>query len=131
MTLPNLIAGLLSGTFAGMGLGGGAVLIIYLSWFTDNPQLNNQGINLLFFIPIGLFAVIMYSLKKKIKWSKVLPLALTAIPGICAGVFISQILSDTVISKIFAVLLIIFGIFQIISPSHLIYCLKNVILKKE
>ena len=48
MNWAALAAGLLSGIIGAMGLGGGAVLIIYLSVFTDMPQLKSQGINLLF-----------------------------------------------------------------------------------
>ena len=51
MSWTALAAGLLSGIIGAMGLGGGAVLIIYLSVFTDMPQLKSQGINLLFFYP--------------------------------------------------------------------------------
>ena len=39
MSWTALAAGLLSGIIGAMGLGGGAVLIIYLSVFTDMPQL--------------------------------------------------------------------------------------------
>ena len=68
MNITALLAGLFSGIIGGMGMGGGAVLIIYLSLFTDTPQLKAQGINLLFFIPVGLIAIIIYTLKKQIKW---------------------------------------------------------------
>ena len=68
MNIAALLAGLFSGIIGGMGLGGGAVLIMYLAVFTDTSQLKAQGINLLFFIPIGTLAVIIYAIKKKIKW---------------------------------------------------------------
>ena len=68
MNFTALLAGLLSGIIGGMGMGGGAVLIIYLSLFTDTKQLTAQGINLLFFIPIGILALIIYTVKKQIKW---------------------------------------------------------------
>ena len=47
-----LLAGLFSGVIGAMGLGGGAVLIIFLNIFTDYSQLEAGGINLLFFVPI-------------------------------------------------------------------------------
>ena len=63
MNMGALLAGLLSGIIGGMGLGGGVVLIIYLTVFLDTPQLKAQGINLLFFIPIAITAVIIYAIK--------------------------------------------------------------------
>ena len=68
MNISALLAGLFSGILGGMGLGGGGILIIYLSLFTDIKQLTAQGINLLFFIPIGLIALTIYAFKKQIKW---------------------------------------------------------------
>ena len=75
MNISALIAGLLAGVIGAMGLGGGAVLIMYLSLLADIPQLKAQGINLIFFLPIALVAVSVYAFKKQIKWRTVLPLA--------------------------------------------------------
>ena len=35
---------------SGMGVGGGGLFVIYLSLFTNTPQLTAQGMNLLFFL---------------------------------------------------------------------------------
>ena len=59
MNIAALLAGLMSGIIGGMGLGGGAVLIIYLTIFQGVEQLQAQGINLLFFIPIASLAPII------------------------------------------------------------------------
>ena len=80
MNIAALLAGLMSGIIGGMGLGGGAVLIIYLTIFQDVEQLQAQGINLLFFIPIAFLAVIIYAFKKQIKWRVTIPLAIGGIP---------------------------------------------------
>ena len=87
MNIGALLAGLFSGIIGGMGLGGGAVLIIYLSVFKDVEQLKAQGINLLFFIPIALVAVIIYALKKQIKWKLTIPIAIGGILGAAGGFF--------------------------------------------
>ena len=59
-------AGILSGIIGAMGMGGGGVLIIYLNLFTDIPQSTAQGINLLFFLPTAVLAVLYYTKKKLI-----------------------------------------------------------------
>ena len=41
----SAVAGILSGLLGAMGLGGGGILIIYLSIFTSIPQAQAQGIN--------------------------------------------------------------------------------------
>ena len=47
------VVSLLSGVTASMGLGGGFVLLIYLTAFANVPQMEAQLINLIFFLPIG------------------------------------------------------------------------------
>ena len=46
-----------TGVFASLGLGGGMVLIIYLTVFVGMPQIQAQGINLIFFVPSLLFNI--------------------------------------------------------------------------
>ena len=110
MNIAALLAGLLSGIIGGMGLGGGAVLIIYLSIFKDTDQLQSQGINLLFFIPIALLAVIIYAFKKQIKWSATLPIATGGIFGAIGGFFLSNIIGSNFTAKLFGAFLILLGL---------------------
>ncbi len=103
-------AGILSGIIGGMGMGGGGVLIIYLNIFTDTPQTTAQGINLLFFLPTALFAVVYYSRKKLIEWKIAIPLSLTGIAGTLIGSYLCGKFDDTLLTKIFALLLLFMGI---------------------
>lgn len=42
------------------GVGGGAVLLLFLTVFSDIPLATAQGINLLFFLPIGAVALLFH-----------------------------------------------------------------------
>lgn len=112
-----LLAGLFSGIIGAMGLGGGAVLIIYLALFTDIPQLKAQGINLLFFIPAATLAVIVYAVKKQIKWKTVLKVALWGLLGAAVGIYFADILGGKLTSKLFGALLVVMGLPQIFSKK--------------
>lgn len=131
MDLFKLIAGFLSGVIGGMGLGGGAVLLIYLRIFEDAQQINAQGINLLFFIPIGLTAVIFYSFKKLIKWKTVITFALCGMAGALLGYYLSDLLGGDFLGKIFGGILVILGISEIIKGFHLKKGEKGGTIKKE
>ena len=113
-----LIAGLFAGTAGAMGLGGGAVLIIHLALFTDTPQLESQGINLLFFIPIALAAVTVYALKKNIKWRLVLKTAVWGLAGSAAGLMLTDSIGGEITGKIFGGLLIIMGLLEIFGKKE-------------
>ena len=117
MNIGALFAGLFSGIIGGMGLGGGAVLIIYLTVFKDTPQLKAQGINLLFFIPIATVAVIIYAAKKQIKWKTTLPIVAGGIIGAVAGFLFTDFIGAGLISKMFGGFLIIFGLKEIFSKN--------------
>lgn len=93
-----------------MGLGGGAVLIIYLNLFTDTDRLTAGGINLIFFIPISLLAVTIYAFRGAVKWKTVLPLAAFGLVGALCGIYLADIMGGEIIGKIFGVLLVLMGI---------------------
>ena len=110
MNISALLAGLFSGIIGGMGLGGGAVLIIYLTVFKDVKQLRAGGINLLFFIPIATLAVIIYAFKKQIKWRIALPLAIGGVLGAVCGFWLTDIIGSNFIAKLFGGFLILLGL---------------------
>ena len=112
-----LLAGLFSGIIGAMGLGGGAVRIIYLSLFTDMPQLKAQGVNLLFFIPTAVAAVTVYGIKKQIKWKIVLKVALWGLLGAVVGIYFADLLGGKLTSKLFGGLLVVMGVIEIFSKK--------------
>ncbi len=117
MNITALLAGLFSGMAGSMGLGGGAVLIINLTLFTDTDRITAGGINLIFFIPISLIAVTIYALKKQIKWRTVIPLALFGLLGAVCGIWIADFIGAEWLGKIFGILLIFMGIKETFTKS--------------
>lgn len=117
MNIAALLAGLLSGLIGAMGLGGGAVLIIYLNLFTDTPQLKAQGINLIFFIPIAIVAVLIYTKQKRIKWKTVAFVALFGLIGSAAGSLLVGVLGGEITGKIFGGLLVLMGLRETFTKS--------------
>lgn len=106
----GLLAGLLSGLTASMGLGGGAVLIIYLTLFAGVDRITAGGANLLFFIPISLLAVIIYAVRGEIKWKTVIPISLLGLLGAVLGMWLIDFLEAKWIGKIFGGILVVLGI---------------------
>ena len=104
------LAGVLSGVIGAMGMGGGGVLIIYLSLFTDTAQSQAQGINLLFFLPVALVSVIRNSHKNLIEWKIAVPLALLGIFGTVLGSFLCGRFDNTILAKMF-------GVTEVTEPS--------------
>ena len=60
----EIIIGILAGIFTGLGLGGGSVLILFLTLFLNLEQHIAQATNLLFFIPSALVCIILNTKRK-------------------------------------------------------------------
>lgn len=70
MNILFYISAFLTGILASMGLGGGMILILYMTLIAGMEQLTAQGVNLLFFIPIAAAALIIHTKNKLVKWKK-------------------------------------------------------------
>lgn len=112
-----LIAALLAGAAGALGLGGGGVLIIYLSAFASMEQLKSQGINLLFFIPLAIIAIIIHSKHHLIKWKEIIPLCICGLVGAIGGSVVAGIIDASTLSKIFAVGIAALGVKELFSKS--------------
>lgn len=55
--LPALLAGAVTGVLSGFGVGGGTLLLVYLTAFAGLDQRLAQGINLLYFLPAAAMAL--------------------------------------------------------------------------
>lgn len=107
------LAGLLAGTAGAMGLGGGSVLLIYLTVFAGVNQFTAQGINLLFFLPTAAFAVVVYARRGVIKWKSILPIMLFGSLATILSSWAVSFISPDLIRKIFGGLIIIYGVVEI------------------
>ena len=104
------LAALLSGFAGALGIGGGGILIIYLAAICNMDQLQAQGINLLFFLPCGVVAIILHSVAGRIKWNLVWRFVLGGVPGVILGVLGANLIGTVWLGKLFGVLLLVLGI---------------------
>lgn len=113
----NIIAGILSGILGAMGFGGGGILILYLTLFRNIPQLNAQGINLIFFIPSAVLALVLHTKNRLIDWKKALKYIGYGVIGVVLGYLFLKIIDDNTVRKIFSVILILMGVKELFSKN--------------
>lgn len=124
-----IIAGLSGGVIAGMGMGGGTLLIPILTLLLGVEQKISQSINLIVFIPTAIIALIIHY-KNKLVDTKVGLLIIAT--GILSSLFMSYIattISNEDLRKYFGVFLIIIGLFQMYD-SIIQYKTENFLPKK-
>ena len=110
----TLIA-ILSGIFAGMGMGGGTFLIPLTTLIMNLEQNVAQCINLLVFIPMAIITIIIYSKHKLIDFKNWWIVSVPACVVSAVGALIAVNISGKILKIIFGVFIIIIGIIQIIT----------------
>lgn len=113
----NILVGLITGAAASMGLGGGFILLVYLSVFTSTAQDIAQGINLLFFLPIALLSLIIHIKNKLIDLKLVGKYLILGLPCAVIGSFVAGIIDVEVLRKLFAAFLLYIGVSQLFGGS--------------
>lgn len=106
----NILMAILLGFLSGMGIGGGSLLMLYLTSILQMPFTEARGLNLLFFLPCALCAS-LFRLRKKS-----LPL-IPLLPAIAAGVLsawffsrLSSFIPEAILKKAFGLLLLFTGL---------------------
>lgn len=111
--ITDIIAGFLSGLLGAMGLGGGGILILYLTIIKNISQVTAQGINLIFFIPIAISAITIHTKNKLIEWRIAVRYMVYGLLGVAIGFMILENIDENICRKIFSSILILIGVREI------------------
>jgi uncharacterized membrane protein YfcA len=105
----DLIAGALTGVLSAWGIGGGSLLMVYMTGFAGFQQAGAQGINLLYFLPASAGGLISH-IKNGLVDRK------TAVCAICAGLvsaalaaLLANIIQADALRRLFGVFLLYIG----------------------
>ena len=107
-----ILIGLASGMLSGLvGVGGGIIIVPSLVYFLSFSQKQAQGTSLgILLLPIGIFGVIQYYRQSEIDLRVVLIVSLGFLIGNLIGSKFALTLSDAVLKKIFAILMVLIAI---------------------
>ena len=105
-----LLVGAVTGVISSWGIGGGTLLVLYMSAFTKIQQQAAQGINLLYFLPTGVAALVSHIRNKLIDWKCVLPAVIGGVPVAIATSLLATGLETKLLGKCFSVFVIIVGV---------------------
>lgn len=105
----SLIVGTVLGFLAGLGTGGGSLLILWLTLVLGMEPSTAKTVNLLFFLPAALISTLFRWKQGRIDLKKLLPAIIAGC--ICAGIFafISMDLDLTILKKLFGGMLLATG----------------------
>jgi len=110
----EIIAGIIGGVVAGMGMGGGTLTIPILTIFLKYEQLRAQGVNLVAFLPMAVVALAIHIKNKLVDFKSTWLLAVVGCVFSLGGALIANHISNSILKKMFALFLIGLGVWQFI-----------------
>ena len=106
----SLIVGTLLGFLSGLGVGGGSLLILWLTVVLEMDPLSARSINLLFFLPAALISSTVRIKQGNLKIKVLLPAIFTGCISAVIFSIISTVLDVQVLKKLFGLLLLAAGL---------------------
>ncbi len=108
-----VLVGAILGFLSGLGIGGGSLLLLWLTMISGMAQEQARIINLMFFIPCASIACLFRWKDGKLKAKNALPPMLTGLCGAFLGNMVSQGLDTDLFRKFFGIFFIVCGIREI------------------
>lgn len=101
---------LLAGILSGMGIGGGSILLIFLSVFLSIGQQTAQLYNLLYFIPTALFALWQHKKNGLLDLYIIFYTAAFGVAAAIAASFLANFMEGDLLKRLFGIFLFLIGI---------------------
>ena len=109
MGIQDIIAGSIASALAAMGVGGGGLLVIYLTEFAKMEQRAAQGVNLIFFLCASVTALSVHLRKRRLAFRHALFFAIGGTVGAVIGCLLAQGVDNLILRRGFGILLIYAG----------------------
>ena len=104
-----LVVGTILGFLTGLGIGGGSLLMLWLTLVLGVSQAEARQINLLFFLPSALISCWMHKRQGTLNWKTSLPGMISGCAAAMLGSWLAASLDTEMLKKPFGILLLIAG----------------------
>ena len=108
----EIFTGVISGIVSGLGMGGGTILILFLSLFLDIEQHIAQATNVIFFVPTAITAILVNLRQRNINLKIGIPICLWGVIGAFIGAIISMQMNMKTLRKFCGGFIILIAIYQ-------------------
>ena len=108
-----ILAGALTGILSGFGVGGGTLLLIYMTSFAGVPQNLAQGVNLLYFLPTAATALPAHVKNGYVDRAAAWPATLAGLLGTALSAWAATGLDVHLLRRCFGVYLLYVGVTEL------------------
>ena len=106
----SALAGAVTGVLSGFGVGGGTLLLIYMTAFAGVEQHLAQGINPLYFLPTAATALPAHIKNGYVDKKTAMPAILAGLAGTAAAAWVATTLDVHLLRRVFGAFLIYIGV---------------------
>lgn len=110
MNIINFVIGVATGIISGFGIGGGSLLVLYLTAVTGTSQYVAGGINLLYFIGCAPVALIGHIRKRLVEWKTALWCAIAGVVVAIPTSLLADGMDSGWLRRLFGILLLYIGV---------------------
>jgi len=110
----SVMVGTVLGFLSGLGIGGGSLLLLWLTLAVGMEVSTARVINLLFFLPAAVVSCVFRWKQGILDWKKVLPAIGAGCLGALLGTMLGQRIDTAVLKKGFGILLLATGLREIL-----------------
>lgn len=110
----TLIVGTVLGFLSGLGIGGGSLLILWLTMVLGTDPAVARSVNLLFFIPSALVACLLRLRQGTLNLKPIFPAIIAGCIAAAVFSWISTVLDVQILKKLFGVVLLATGVREIL-----------------
>lgn len=110
-------AGLVCGVLSGYGIGGGSLLMVWLTAVLSAQQRDAQGINLLYFLPTAAASLIFHAKNRMLEWKAVIPAAIAGCVTAALGALLAAWVDTALLRRLFGGFLVLVGLSEIFCKS--------------
>jgi uncharacterized membrane protein YfcA len=109
-----MIVAIAMGFLAGIGVGGGSLLVLWLTLVVHMEYAEARIINLMFFIPAALISSVFRIKGKTLNFKKILPAVIAGCLGAFGASLLNNVLDIAFLKKLFGGLLLITGVRELL-----------------
>lgn len=104
-----ILIGLATGVLSGFGIGGGSLLLLYLTLFAGVSQYRAGGVNLLYFVACAPAALVSHIKNKLVEWQAVKWGVIAGVPASILAAFGAAMIDVRWLRRLFGVFLLYVG----------------------